>query len=216
MINDLGYKIVEADVVFTTDFFPVLHHGTSANVYRDGKIDTININQTTYQELKSYSQSPDVDYPFTTVDSLFQLASKKDICVLLDLTFQKYSMSCLRILYGIVCKYNMQDKTIWGDVNVYKMAIINRHLTCQVGGSWGRKLIAKSIWKSMFCRQLIMSFSYYGGRIEPFGHIVRIGHRLGFLMKVATVNDIEKANRFWKIGTDLINTDVLLNNNTNI
>ena len=56
-----------------------------------------------------------------------------------------------------------------------------------------------------------MSFSYYGGDIEQFEKIVRYGHRLGFVMKVATVNDAETANRFWKIGTDLINTDALLN-----
>ena len=56
-----------------------------------------------------------------------------------------------------------------------------------------------------------MSFSYYGGKVESFLHIVKWGHRLGFVMKVATVNDLDLANRFWKIGTDLINTDKLLN-----
>lgn len=58
-----------------------------------------------------------------------------------------------------------------------------------------------------------MSFSYYGGNIESFQNIVRWGHRLGFIMKVATINDLDTANRFWKIGADLINTDKLINTN---
>ena len=212
MIKELNYKIVEADIVFTSDGIPVLHHGVEAKVYQNCKKNNINIINTPYSQLKDFSLSGDYAVPFTTVEDLLKLGQKHDVCIMLDLTFQHYTLFHLRTLYNLVCRYKMKSKTIWGDANVYMLALIDRHLICQIGGSWGRKLLIESFVKSFFCQQVIMSFSYYGGNIESFRHIVDWGHRLGFIMKVATVNDLDIANRFWTIGTDLINTDTLQNN----
>lgn len=134
-----------------------------------------------------------------------------NICVMLDLTFQKYSFTQLKALHSLVCKYKMKKQTIWGDANIFKLALLDHHLIYQVGGSWGRKILLETFVKSLFCRQIIMSFSYYGGNISSFRKIVYFGHKMGFLMKVATINEERLANCFWNIGTDLINTDTLLN-----
>lgn len=212
MIKELHYMIVEADVVFTSDGIPVLHHGVELEVYQGCEKYSVNILNTSYSQLTSFSLSADNMVQITTVEDVLKLCQKYDVCVMLDLTFQHYTIAHLQTLYKIVCKYKMKSKTIWGDANIFKLSFIDRHLICQVGGSWGRKLLIKSFIKSFFCQQIIMSFSYYGGNIESFRKIVDKGHRLGFIMKVATVNDLDIANKFWEIGTDLINTDTLRNN----
>jgi hypothetical protein len=213
LVEELKYHIVEADVVFTNDGVPVLNHSIFLTAYIDGEKEILNINQTNYTELLRYSIESEDNIQITTVADFVKFGRESKICIMLDLTFQTYSINHYRKLYEIVKENNMLDSTIWGDPDIIKLAIIDRNLICQFGGSWGRKLLLLSFLKSFFCHTTIMSFSYYGGDIESFARIPKLGHRLGFIMKVATINDIQKANEFWKIDTDLINTDILLNQN---
>ena len=212
LITNLQYKIIEADVVFTSDRIPVLNHGVEGVVFYNGERQIININDTTYAELKLYSFSQDDYVPITILDDILKLCYQHDVCILLDLTFQKYTFTHLKTINHLLYVNNMKSNTIWGDVNVFKLALIDHNAICQVGGSWGRKMLIESFFKSFFCRQLIMSFYYYGGEIESFKQIVNYGHKLGFIMKVATINEIDIAKKFWQIDVDLINTDTLLNN----
>ena len=212
LITVLDYKIVEADVVFTSDSVPVLHHGIESTFFKDGETLQLNINKYTYAELRNLSLSKEEYNPITKLESVLELCNQYNTTILLDLTFQTYTFSHLRKLYRLTCDNNMRSNTIWGDVNIFKLSLIDRSTICQVGGSWGRKMLIETLFKSFFCKQIIMSFSYYGGDIMSFRQIVRYGHRLGFIMKAATINDEETANKFWQIGVDLINTDSLLNN----
>lgn len=210
LVEQLSYKIIEADVVFTVDQIPVLNHGVLKRFYMDGHDESVDISKVTLNDLLVFSRK-DSNHRVTTVEEYIEYGKSKNIMVMLDLTFQNYTQFHYKVLYDIVCKYEMQNQVIWGDADILKLARLNRHLIVQVGGSWGRKLLIKSFLTSFLCKTTIMSFSYYGGNVESFQHIVKWGHRLGFVMKVATVNDLDLANRFWKIGTDLINTDKLLN-----
>lgn len=209
-LTGLHYEIVEADVVFTEDGIPVLNHGTKLNI---GEIE-IDISKVKYADL-SYYKIPNPKgegmFKITSAEEFISFGHAKNITIMLDLTFQHYTYKNLCRLYGLVCKYDMKMQTIWGDADISKLARIDRQLIVQSSGSWGRRLLLKSLAKSFFCKTMIMSFSYYGGDVEQFANIVNWGHRLGFLMKVATVNDEVTADKFWKIGTDLINTDTLLN-----
>lgn len=210
LVEELNYKIIEADVVFTLDGIPVLNHGTNKVVHVKGQSQEVSINEMTYQDLLLLLEQDETGC-LTTVDEYVRFGKEHDVIVMLDLTFQDYTYSHYQTLYAIVSKYGMDNHVIWGDADILKLAWLNRHLMVQVGGSWGRKLLLKSFFTSFFCKTTIMSFSYYGGNVESFRNIVKWGHRFGFLMKVATINDMELANRFWKIGADLINTDTLLN-----
>lgn len=210
LFDELQYNIVEADIVFTLDGIPVLNHFPVTEAYIDDKIQTVDINKLTFAELSKFSRSSD-GTPFCTAEDYIKLAAAAKKCVMLDLTFQKYSISNYRSLYRIVKKYGMEGNTIWGDPDILKLALIDRHLVCQFAGSWGRKMLLFTIIKSFFCKVTMMSFSYYGGEVENFANIVKAGHFMGFIMKVATVNDEKLANRFWRIGTDLIITDTLKN-----
>lgn len=212
LVEELKYNIIEADVVFTLDGVPVLNHGVDKTFIKEGKECIINIAKNTFESLKTYVDSIEGNF-LTTVEEYIKYGKEKGVIIMFDLTFQKYSYSNYKTLYALVSKYEMQNNVIWGDADILKLALLNRKLIVQVGGSWGRKLLLKSFFTSFLCRTTIMSFSYYGGNIESFQDIVRWGHRLGFLMKVATINDLDTANRFWKIGADLINTDKLINTN---
>lgn len=211
LVDILKYNIIECDVVFTADNVPVLNHGIYKKMYKNGRGFQISIPNHTIKEVKSFSLYKNRTTCLTTVEELIQFAHKRNICVMLDLTFQKYSFTQLKALHSLVCKYKMKKQTIWGDANIFKLALLDHHLIYQVGGSWGRKMLLETFFKSLFCRQIIMSFSYYGGNISSFRKIVYFGHKMGFLMKVATINEERLANCFWNIGTDLINTDTLLN-----
>ena len=210
LVEKLNYKIIEADVVFTLDGIPVLNHGTTKAVHAEGRSQEVNINEMTYQGLLLLLEQDETGY-LSTADEYVKFGKEHGVIVMLDVTFQDYTFSHYKTLYTIVSKCGMDNQVIWGDANILKLARLNRHLIVQVGGSWGRKLLLKSVLTSFFCKTTIMSFSYYGGNVESFQNIVKWGHRLGFVMKVATINNVELANRFWKIGTDLINTDTLLN-----
>lgn len=210
LVEELHYEIVEADVVFTVDGVPVLNHGIMLNVGEHG----VDISKTKYADLKTYripNSRGEGAYKITSAEDFISFGRSENVIIMLDLTFQHYSYKNLLCLYNLVYKYEMRAQTIWGDADIAKLARIDRQLIVQSSGSWGRKLLLKSLFKSFFCDTLIMSFSYYGGEIEQFAKIVRWGHRLGFIMKVATINDKTAADRFWRIGTDLINTDTLLN-----
>lgn len=210
LVEELCYKVIEADVVFTLDGVPVLNHGTKKTIQAKGRRQEVNVNGITYQDLIQLLEQDENGY-LTTVAEYVRFGKEHGVIIMLDLTFQQYSFSQYRTLYAIVSRYGMENQVIWGDANILKLARLNRHMIVQVGGSWGRKLLLKSFFTSFFCKTIIMSFSYYGGNVESFQNVVRWGHHLGFIMKVATINDVEVANRFWKIGTDLINTDKLLN-----
>lgn len=210
LVEDLEYKIIEADVVFTLDGIPVLNHGIKKAILTKGHTQDVNLNEIRYEDLLSLLEQDENGY-LTTVEEYVQFGKEHDVIVMLDMTFQHYTTSHYQTLYSIVSSYGMENKVIWGDANILKLARLNRHLIVQVGGSWGRKLLIKSVFVSFFCKKTIMSFSYYGGDVENFQNIVRCGHRFGLIMKVATINDIELANKFWNIGTDLINTDTLIN-----
>lgn len=211
LVNVLDYKIIEGDVVFTSDGIPVLNHGFSLEAYKSNKKKIVDISRITYNELSTYSLLPNDFLPISTVEDYVKFGRKNSVTIMLDLTFQNYTKSNYHSLYDIVKNYGMLDYTIWGDPDFIKLARIDRKLICQVGGSWGRKLLLEALIKSFFCKKMIMSYSYYGGNIEQNARIVQYGHRLGFIMKVATINEQTTADRFWNIGTDLINTDILIN-----
>lgn len=210
LVDVLGYRIVEADVVFTLDGVPVLNHGIQKSLNDNGQKKVINVNEFSYENLLHLIKQ-DKDGYLTTVEEYIRFGKEHNVIVMFDLTFQHYTYSHYNTLYAIVSKYDMKNQVIWGDANILKLACFSSNLIVQVGGSWGRKLLLKSLLTSFFCKITIMSFSYYGGNVEDFRSIVKLGHRFGFIMKVATINNKELANHFWQIGTDLINTDTLLN-----
>ncbi len=211
VLDNYDYKIIETDVVFTFDGIPVLNHSTEVLLYKNGVKETIDISKTTYDELKVFSLSDTSFIGITALEELLLFVKDRGLYVMLDLTFQDYKLSHYKTLYNLVSGFGLKDNVIWGDPNILKLALFDTTLTCQFGGSWGRKLLLSTFFKSFFCGNTIMSFSYYGGRVEDFSNIVKWGHYLGFIMKVATINDEDIASRFWALGTDLINTDVLKN-----
>ena len=134
---------------------------------------------------------------------------------MLDLTFQTYTYKNYKTIYDMVLELDMADSVMWGNPDIFKILKFSNKLICQFDGSWGRKMLFYTFIKSFFCKQTNMSFSYYGGEVYNFANIVKWGHRFGFILKVATVNEKKIAKQFWNIGTDLIITDVLKNESLN-
>lgn len=212
LINDLGFRIVEADVVFTSDHVPVLNHSSFAEVYEGREQKRIFVPDISFHELMHYSLHPLKKVPFNTVRELVVFGAENKICIMLDLCHQKQSFSQLKILYSIIKEHNMLGNTIWGDTNDFKLCVFSKgnHIS-QVGGRWGYRHLIKAFFKSIFCKQIIMSYNYKGDTDVRIKKTIQIGHHFHFLMKVATINDINTADKLWKAGTDLIITDSLKN-----
>lgn len=213
-----GYEAVECDVFFTKDTVPVLCHESNIGIASKEHFD-IEISEINYNELLQYSFSTqDSGYvPITTLEQLIKLAADNHILVQMDLAKLSFEQNQYKQIYGILVKYNMTKSCIWEikEKDFFKIADLDNTLIFQIDETWDRTNLTKLLMKKRFCSLIICS-SWF----EPLHHfadedfinyerIVSFGKRLGFQMKVATINDKEIAKRFLSIGVNLITTDCL-------
>lgn len=210
LIDSLDYEMVECDIAISSDGVPVMHHGDSAVLYADNKELRVSLRRLSYEKIAQLSTRNDTMVEIQRLEPLVFLCKQKNVCLMLDHTMD-FSISEYGIFYNLICQYGMKRNTLWSDANVYKLAVYDRNLIYQFGSSWNYPKLIYAKLKSILCGSIIISTGYEEGDIESFKDIVRFGHEMGFLMKVSTINDRGVADRFWKIGTDLIITDELLN-----
>lgn len=209
--DSLDYDILECDIVFTKDNVPVLNHGSEAVLYSDSTQFAIDISEKKVHELYKYSLSRDSIILLSTAEELIRLCKYKNKCIMFDMSFQDYTIDQYGILYDLVSQWGMTRNILWADANVYKLFLFDRNLICQFGSSWDIPHLLYAKFKSFFCGKVILSDSYIGKDAEKYRNFVNYGHRMGFIMKISTINNPDIADSFWNIGTDIIITDNLRN-----
>lgn len=210
LIDSLQYDIVECDIAITSDGVPVLHHGNSAILYDNNKELKISLRDVNYESISHLSTKNDTMVVIQKLEPLVYLCKSKNVCLMLDYT-EDLSIIEYGYFYDLVCQYGMKRNTLWSDANAYKLAWYDRNLIYQFGSSWSYPKLIYAKLKSVLCGTVIISMGYEAGDIDSYKDIVRFGHEMGFIMKVSTINDGEVADHFWRIGTDLLITDDLLN-----
>lgn len=210
LIDSLHYEIVECDIAISADGVPILHHGDSAVLYDGNRELKVALSDLNYDKISQLSTRIDTMVEIQRLEPLVLLCKQKNVCLMLDHTMD-FSISEYGIFYNLICQYGMKRNTLWSDANAYKLAVYDRNLIYQFGSSWNYPKLIYAKLKSILCGTIIISTGYETGDIESYKDIVRFGHEMGFIMKVSTINDRDVADRFWKIGTDLIITDELLN-----
>lgn len=210
LIDSLHYEIIECDIAISSDGIPIMHHGDHAVLFDGDQEMRISLRELDYGKISKLSVRRDSFVTIQRLEPLVYTCKRKNVCLMLDHTVD-FSIVEYKKLYDLICQYGMKRNTLWSDANAYKLALFDRNLIYQFGSSWSYPKLLYAKMKSLFCGFVIISTGYEGEDIESYKDLIRFGHKMGFVMKVSTINDQEVAERFWNIGTDLIITDELLN-----
>ena len=217
LVEDMKYRIVECDVVFTKDNVPVLMHNTKVSdlaiINHKYIQNNVEVDDITYKELLNcdFSMGGGNFLKVTTFEELLRYAKRKNICIQMDLQKHVFSKERMRILYAIVKKHGMINKVIWevSDENFYTITSIDKNLIIQLDQKWNRESIEQLKPKRDKASLIILSNWFENFDNIEYEDIIKYGHENDFLMKCSIVNDSCVANQLFDMGVDLIVTDCL-------
>jgi len=216
-LSDVGYRIVECDVMFTKDNVPVLSHISNLKElarYPDGTVCNSDIKELTYDEISKLNFSRGSDFlKITNLEEIIKFAHRNNICVQLDLKGIFTAEQC-KMIYDIVSKAGMLDKVIWEvfDENFETFSNIDKGLVYQLDGKWSISAVDNCLKLKNKASLIILSqwFENFNNvNIKDYDAVISYGHQKGFVMKCATVNDSNIAKELFNINVDLIVTDCL-------
>lgn len=213
LVNKYGYKIIECDVNFTKDNIPVLCHDDYLKSHaKDIKGDSVDnyLHNLDYQEIVKFDFGKSQKTKITTFEELLTFVKRNNICVQIDLSVNKYTIEQYKKLYDIVSGKGLLSNVIWevDRKGVLVLSSIDDGLIYQIDNSWTKKTIDRQWHKA----SLIILSTSNPKNVKSYADIISYGHKKGFVFKCATVNDSLLADSLFKIGCDIILTDVLKNN----
>lgn len=219
------YKIIETDILFTSDNIPVLSHDDDISLIAydecGNKIDTY-ISNTPYSVLcklyisKPYSENClDIGKmcKISTLKDLLMMAKRNNVCVQLDMAKQVFGEEKCNILYNMCAEYGMLNRIIWevNDPDFFCLSKMNQRLTFQFDETWDDKTV-DALWKrKIVSGQIILSKGFSNFDNLDYSSFIRHAHSSGFLVKCSTINDKNIADSLFRMGVDMIVTDELLN-----
>ena len=213
-----GFRIIECDVMFTKDNVPVLCHDENIKEFakdKSGNSVSKLISKLTYDELRKYNFSldPNTFLEVTRFEEVVSLAKKYNACIEIDLAKLYLGRRRYRILYDIVNRYDMLSNVIWEVLQdfFYSILYLDSNVIIQLDHTWSEKAINKYKKYHSNTIQIILSEWFPGHVNKNYKDIIKLGHQSGFLMKCATLNSIEEAQKMFSINVDLITTDTLSN-----
>ena len=206
-----GYKMVDADILFTKDKIPVVSHGGSLNSISNGKGKLI---EKTYKELKKLDFGSKINkkYSGETIlkfEDLLKLCKANNIIIDLDLyhlnynKFFKNMREYITIIIEYIKKYDMLDSIIFNDKRqkiIENFISIRKDLSFSLNGMNEKQSIEKIKDKYEHSKILI----YNMGDLQKGKTInkesVKYGLSLGKKIKAAKIDDIDFANKVLEWG----------------
>ena len=214
-----GYKIVDAELVFTKDKIPVICHGVQLNLVSNGEGD---LTEKTFDELEKldFGSIFDLKYKGEKIlkfEELLKLCKENDIILDLDLGHVNYKYfedtdEYIKIIIELIEKYGMINSIF---INSHKVEVIekfhslNKNIIFSISG-----MNSKENMESINKKYNNSSIKIYnigglttGGKINE--EIVKYGISLGKKIKASKIDEIDFANKVVSWGVNFICTNNL-------
>ena len=215
-----GYKIVDADLVFTKDKVPVVAHGTNLESISNGKGD---LSEKTLEELKqldfgSIFSERYREEKILKLEDLLKLCKENGIILDLDLAhvdFDKYfkdTNEYIQIILELIEKYGMLNSMFFNDARpdvIEKFISMNKELSFSICCMNERPNIEKIKDKYKDTKMIIYNMGMLSAGKTINEETVKYGLSLGKKIKAAKIDDLKFANKVVSWGVSFICTNKL-------
>ena len=215
-----GYKMVDADILFTKDKIPVVSHGGDLSTISNG---TGKLFEKTYDELEKLDFGSKINklYSGETIlkfEDLLKLCKENNIIIDLDLFYLNYTeflknkKEYAKLIIDYIEKYDMLDSIVFNDkrksiIDIFKS--IREDLSISLNGMNEKENIIRIKDKYQDSKILIYTMGdlFKGKKINK--ESVKYGLSLGKKIKAAKIDNINFANQVLKWGVNFICTNKL-------
>ena len=215
-----GYKMVDADILFTKDKIPVVSHGGDLNSISNGKGQLI---EKTYEELEKLDFGSKINKNYAgekilKFEDLLKLCKENNIIIDLDLfhlnynEFLKNKKEYAKLIIEYIEKYDMIDSIVFNEkrqsiIEIFKS--IRKDLSFSLNGMNEKENIKRIKDKYQDSKILIYNMGdlQKGKKINK--ESVKYGLSLGKKIKAAKIDDINFANKVLEWGVNFICTNKL-------
>ena len=214
-----GYKIVDADLVFSKDKIPVICHGIKLNEVSNGEG---NLSEKTFEELEKLDFGSNFSQIYKgekimKFEELLKLCKDNDIILDLDLGHltNKYfdnTNEYVKIILELIEKYEMINSIFINDYRpsiISKFKSIRNDIAFSISGMNEKEHMDKIKDKFKNSKTSIYNIGGLttGGKINE--ETVKYGLSLGKKIKASKIDDIEFANKVTSWGVNFICTNKL-------
>ena len=215
-----GYKIVDADLVFTKDKIPVIAHGTNLEKISNGKGD---LSEKTLEELEQldfgiiYSEKYKGE-KILKLEDLLKLCKENDLILDLDLAHVEYNKyfketnEYIQIILDLIEKCGMSNSIFFNDARpevIEKFISMNKGLSFSINGMNETPNIEKIKDKYKETKFIIYNMGMLTAGKTINEATVKYGLSLGKKIKAAKIDDINFANKVVSWGVNFICTNKL-------
>ena len=215
-----GYKIVDADLVFTKDKIPVIDHGNNKKKISNGKGD---LSEKTLEELEQldfgiiYSEKYKGE-KILKLEDLLKLCKENELILDLDLAHVDYNKyfketnEYIQIILDLIEKCGMSNSIFFNDARpevIEKFISMNKGLSFSINGMNETPNIEKIKDKYKDTKFIIYNMGMLTAGKTINEATVKYGLSLGKKIKAAKIDDINFANKVVSWGVNFICTNKL-------
>ena len=215
-----GYKMVDADILFTKDKIPVIAHDRDLTIASNGKGD---LTKKTLNELEQLDFGIKFDKKYAgekilKLDELLKLCKENDIIIDLDLRHLNYPeflnnrYDYIKILINHIENYNMINSIVFNDIRQSILDVVSsirKDISFSINGMNRKKNIERIKSKYKDSKILIYNMGLLQSGRTINEKAVKYGISLGRKIKASKIDDINFANKVIKWGVNFICTNKL-------
>jgi len=215
-----GYKMVDADILFTKDDIPVISHGAELNKVSNGEG---NLFDKTYEELEALDFGIKINKIYSgekllKFEDLLKLCKKNNIIIDLDLSYLNYAqfynntIKYANLIIKYAEQYDMINSIIFNDKRLFILDLfksIRKDLSFSIKGMNEKKSIKQIENKYQDSKILIYNMGELTEGKKINKEAVKYGLSLGKKIKAAKIDNINFANKVESWGVNFICTNKL-------
>ena len=215
-----GFRIVDADIVFTKDKIPVICHGINlaANSNGKGKLNSKTLEELEELDFGSIFNKKYKGEKILTFENLLKLCKKNNVIIDLDLNhlnLKEYFLDTneyLEIMINLIKKYDMQDSIFMNENRpeaIEKLKEIKKDVSLSLSGMNEKENIEKIKDKYKDSKRLIYNMGGLSAGKKINEETVKYALSLGGKVKAAKVDNLQFAEKIQSWGVNFITTNYL-------